>query len=274
MSEIGTPRLPHARTRLDAWTERWRRSGRMVLLLDFDGTLAPIVERPETARIPQETRDALERLSEAQGTAIAVVSGRSLLDARHRVGLPALAYAGNHGMEIYGAGIHRVHEGAAEARPSLDLAAARLTAELRDVPGAIVENKRLTLSVHYRMVERARVKEVRRRVLAAVQERADLRTAEGEEVLEVRPRVDWHKGRAVEFLLEVLQVGEDALVLYLGDDATDEDAFRALRGWGAGEAEGIVVADPPPPGTAAHCYLRDPDEVGDLIGELARRAPG
>jgi len=238
-----------------------------VLLLDFDGTLAPIVSRPELAGMPERTRAALERLLRRGDVTIAVVSGRGLSDARERAGLAGVAYAGNHGMEIEGPGFRHVHAEAAAARPRLDRVVDRLAAPLAAVPGAILEDKGLTLSVHDRMVPAERVEEVRRAVAAAVEGEEGLRLTEGKRVLEVRPAVQWHKGRAVEFLLDALHPPPEAPVIYLGDDVTDEDAFRVLAGSVAGE--GVIVADPVPAGTAARSFLRSPEEVAALLEALA-----
>lgn len=265
--------LPHAGSRVPAWEAAWARSGRIVLLLDFDGTLAPIVERPEMAAMPARTREALERLLAHPGVDAAIVSGRGLEDARERAALPGIAYAGNHGMEIEGPGVERVHREAAAARPELERVVAALLPALDSVPGAFVEDKGLTLSVHYRQVARDRVPEVRAAVERAAGASDALRVTEGKEVLEVRPRVDWHKGRAVEFLLGVLDPAPGTPVLYLGDDTTDEDAFRALAAWAGGSGEGVLVADSSPAGTAARSYVRDPAEVAALLEELGRRAP-
>lgn len=260
--------LPHALDRVPAWRDVWRRTGRLVLLLDFDGTLAPIVERPEAAAMPDATRRALERLMARPGVEAAVVSGRGMADARERAAIPGIAYAGNHGMEIEGGGMDRVHPEARAARPALERVADEVGAALEPVPGAFVEDKGLTLSIHFRMADPSREEEVRRAVLGAVHGHDDLRVTEGKKVLEVRPRVDWHKGRAVEFLLGEMRPPAGAPVLYLGDDRTDEDAFRALAARGDG-AEGVVVADPPPEDTAAASYLREPGEVAELFGALA-----
>lgn len=258
----------HARERVDAWRAGWRRSGRLVLLLDFDGTLAPIVPRPELAAIPPRTRAALDRLLAAPGVQAAVVSGRGMADARERAGIPGIAYAGNHGMEIEGPGLRRVHPEALAARPELEAVASALAPALGGVPGAWVEDKGLTLSVHYRQVPADRVAGARDAVRAAVEGRPGLRLTEGKMVLEVRPRVEWDKGRAVLFLLDHLRPPEGAPVLYLGDDTTDEDAFRALAGRG-GAGEGILVDPSPPASTAAKAYVRSPEEVGALFEALA-----
>lgn len=263
--------LPHASERVDEWAAAWSRTGRLLLLLDFDGTLAPIVERPELAAIPPATREVLDRLLAARGVEAAIVSGRGMADARERAGIRGIPYAGNHGMEIEGPGVHRIHPEAAAARPALETARRRLSRELREVPGTLVEDKGLTLSVHYRLVDRAQVPRVRDTVAAIAAASPDLHVTEGKEVLEVRPRVDWHKGRAVEFLLDHLEPAAGMPVLYLGDDTTDEDAFRVLRERRAGE--GVLVADPPPEQTAASSFLRDPSEVAGLFADLAARAP-
>lgn len=263
------PTLPHALENVDRWIQQWRAARRLVLLLDFDGTLAPIVARPELAAIPPQTRVPLERLVHCAAVDAAVVSGRGMADARGRAQIPEIAYAGNHGMEIEGPDLRRVHEEAQAARPELQAVMERLRDRLSLVEGALVEDKGLTLTVHFRQVERARVPEVRAAVDDAVAASIGLRTTEGKEVLEIRPRVDWHKGKAVEFLLANLKPAAGVPVLYLGDDTTDEDAFRALADLGREMAEGVVVADPPPDSTAARSYLRDPEEVGWLLAELA-----
>lgn len=262
--------MQHALERVPVWTGAWRASGRLVLLLDFDGTLAPIAERPELATMPDRTRRALDRLMAMQGVTVAVVSGRGLADVRERAGIPDIAYAGNHGMEIEGAGLHRIHPEAAAARPELEAVAAIIEPALEGIDGTFLEDKGLTLSIHYRLAP-GHAEEVREIVLEAAGGRAGLAVTEGKMVIEVRPRVEWHKGRAVLFLLDQMRPPRDAPVLYLGDDRTDEDAFRALQGWGSA-SEGILIAEDPSAESAASSYLRDPAEVGALFDALADAA--
>ncbi|MEX2583903.1 MAG: trehalose-phosphatase [Gemmatimonadota bacterium] len=271
MSDGGeTDSLPHARDRVEDWTQAWREHGGIVVLLDFDGTLAPIVERPNGAAMPESTRESVQRLIEQPGAYVAIVSGRGLADARERAGLPGIAYAGNHGMEIHGAGLDRIHPDAVAARPRLERVITELSDSLSSVPGAIVEDKGLTLSVHYRLVVRALVDRVRKQVTEAVAGEDGLRVTEGKEVLEIRPDVDWHKGRAVDFLLESLRPKPGTPILYIGDDRTDEDAFEALREWGG---EGVIVAERLPARTAARAFVETTEEVAQLIDLLVTRAP-
>lgn len=260
--------LPYAIDCVPAWKEAWRRTGRLVLLLDFDGTLAPIVPEPGEASMPDATRAALDRLRERPGVEVAVVSGRGLADVRERAAIPGIAYAGNHGMEIEGPGLHRIHPEARAARPHLERVRDELAPFLAAVPGAILEDKDLTLTVHYRKVAAGEVPRVRAAVLRAAGEHPGLHVTEGKMVLEVRPRVAWDKGRAVLFLLEQMRPPAGAPVLYLGDDTTDEDAFRALAERGD-PGEGVIVADPVPESTAARSYLREPHEVAALFAALA-----
>jgi trehalose 6-phosphate phosphatase len=264
--------LDHAMQRVAEWTAAWRTTGRLVLLLDFDGTLAPIVERPELAAMPGATRDALERLRARPGVQVAIVSGRGMADTRARAALQGVAYAGNHGMEIEGAGMYRVHPQALVARPELEAVLEALALALDPIPGAFVEDKGLTLSVHYRQTPEVDHGRVRDAVTAATDGRAEtLRVTEGKMVLEVRPRVEWNKGRAVEFLLDHMRPPPGAPVLYLGDDRTDEDAFRELAETGRGE--GVIVADPVPADTAALSYLASTAEVAALFTALDAGAP-
>lgn len=260
--------LAHALERVGEWAEGWRRSGALVLLLDFDGTLAPIVSHPDMAAMPPSTRAALDRLMARPGVTVAIVSGRGLGDVRGRAGVPGIAYAGNHGMEIEGPGLRRTHPEAVAARPALEAVAAEVGPALAQIPGAFLEDKGLTLSIHFRLANPEREDDVRALVADAAARRDDVKVTEGKKVLEVRPRVEWDKGKAVLFLLEQVRPPQDAPVLYLGDDRTDEDAFRALAGW-SDSAEGVLVAEQPPQETAARSRLRDPEEVGKLFEALA-----
>jgi trehalose 6-phosphate phosphatase len=257
--------LPHAREHLDAWRAAWRRSGVLVLLLDFDGTLAPIVERPEAAAPLPAALAATRRLAARADVRMAVISGRGLADVRSRLPLEGVDYAGNHGMEIEGPGLDEIHPEARAARPRLEEAAESVRALVARTPGALLEDKGLTLSVHYRMSPEGPAAEMRAGVRAAVAPLPGVRLTEGKMVLEIRPEVDWDKGKAVRFLLDRMRPPAGAPILYLGDDTTDEDAFREL----AGRGEGVLVTEQPAMATAAGSWVRDPVEVAALLTALA-----
>jgi trehalose 6-phosphate phosphatase len=268
MTEEDPPSLPHAFERVECWRAVWRETGSLVLLLDFDGTLAPIVSRPEAAALPAETRQHLERLRSRVGVEVAVVSGRGLSDAREKMGIPDIDYAGNHGMEIEGPRLRRIHPGAAAARPTLERVRERVAVAVRETAGAFVEDKGLTLSVHYRLVSPEEVPGVRRAVEEATEGEDAVRVTSGKMVMEIRPRVDWHKGRAVDFLLDSIDPPQGAPVLYLGDDTTDEDAFRAVAARKTVRGEGVRVGRPEGGRTAARSYVENPLEVAELLGRL------
>jgi trehalose-phosphatase len=254
--------------RVDEWRSARRRAGRLLVAIDFDGTLAPIAPSPDEVVLPDDARMALVRLAERHDTDLAIVSGRALEDLRPRIGLPGLYYAGNHGLEIEGPGVQEIHREAALARPEIMACADRVRQALETEVGAFVEDKGLTLSIHYRRVPDSAAEErVQRVVYDCCAESPGLHLTRGKKVLEVRPAVEWDKGRATRFLLEVLDANfiTTHSALFIGDDRTDEDAFEAIRDRGGG----VVVAPTPPRHTAAIAYLRSTDEVALFLNALA-----
>jgi trehalose 6-phosphate synthase/phosphatase len=245
---------------LGAWlAER----SRTALFLDYDGTLTGIVEHPGAARLEPQALEALQRAAAAVHLDVAVVSGRALADLRERVPVPGVTLVGNHGFEVEGHGLHWRHPEADRSRALLDEAARRLDG--LGVPGAWVEDKGLTLSWHLRSVgDEARGRVERRGT--AVLERLGLRAVLGKAVVEARPPLEWHKGLAVLQLLRA-RYGDEwtgrVRAVYVGDDRTDEDAFRSLAGLG----RSIKVGDGP--AAAATYRLPGPEAVTALVRWLA-----
>ncbi len=267
--ETGDPDgMPRAMAHLDAIRERMR-GRRPALFLDYDGTLTPIVDRPERARLDPAMRAAVERV--ARRLPVAVISGRDLADVRRLVGLEGVYYAGSHGFDIAGPGGRRAeHASEADFIEALDRAREALEQTLAGVDGVLVERKRYSFAVHYRQVAAADVPRVKRAVEDAVAARSGLRLGRGKKVLEVQPAIDWNKGRAVRWLLQALDLdAPDVLPVFLGDDVTDEDAFAVLRADGLG----IVVSEAPRE-SAAHYRLQDPDEVRLFLEAVAEALPG
>ncbi|QKT03504.1 trehalose-phosphatase [Ectothiorhodospiraceae bacterium 2226] len=243
----------------------------LALFLDYDGTLTPIVARPELATLAPEMRALLARLAGHVSCTVAIVSGRDLADVRAMVDLDALVYAGSHGFDIAGPdGLREEHPEAQHRLSALDAAEAALRAALADVADVLVERKRYAIAVHYRAAQTSDVPLIERRVRALQNEFGGLRLMAGKKIFELQPDVGWDKGRAVLWLRAALDL-EAALTLYLGDDVTDEDAFRALDEADAGF--GIRVGEAPD-GTRAHYSLRDTDAVQAFLTRLAERLDG
>jgi trehalose-phosphatase len=242
----------------------------IALFLDYDGTLAPIVSEPDAAAMSPGMREALALC--ARRLPVAVVSGRDREDVARRVGLDGIHCAGSHGLDISGPDGAFEHPAAVASVPGLDRAEEELRARLAGLPGALVERKRFTIAAHSRMVEPADRDRVGAAVAAAATAAPGLRVTAGKEVLEIRPEVDWDKGDAVRWLLGALGLGDTSVVpLYVGDDLTDEDAFRALRARGHGI--GVLVGAPDGEGgnrtSLADYRVPSPAEVERLLRHLA-----
>ena len=206
------------------WTKGFK-NGRPLLFLDFDGTLAPIVEHHEDAAISEEMRELVKALSEKYP--VAVVSGRGLADVKKRVNLPELYYAGSHGFEISGPGdFARDHEEAVKVIPVFNEIEPVLKKKLAGIKGVDFERKKFTLAIHYRQVKQELEPEVHDVVAKELKDYPEVIKSDGKKVIEIRPAIDWHKGKAVEFLKKILSKKDKPLAVYVGDDVTDEDAFE------------------------------------------------
>jgi len=234
----------------------------LAIFLDYDGTLTPIVSRPDQAVLADSTRAILRRLTAK--VPVAVLSGRELGDVRMRVGIDGVFYAGSHGFDIAGPrGLQR--QEAQEFLPALDAAEKELREKLTGIAGALVERKRFSIAAHYRNVSESDFSKMERAMSEVAAEHRKLRKIDGKKVYELLPNIDWDKGKAALWLLERLGLErQNARPIYIGDDRTDEDAFRALEQRGVG----ILVSEEPRP-TAAGYSLRDPTEVERFLREFA-----
>jgi trehalose 6-phosphate phosphatase len=263
--------LPHALKDSDELVQRLA-GKRPAVFLDYDGTLTPIVDRPEDAIISDSMRDAVRGL--AKRCPVCVVSGRDRRVVQELMGIDDLIVAGSHGFDIWspsGGSIQREEGGG--FGDLLEEVKTRLRKETGPIDGALVEPKSVSVAVHYRLVseeERPKVKEIVDAVLA---ERPDeLKVTPGKMVYEIQPKIDWDKGKAVLYLLEALDLdGDDVVPMYLGDDITDEHAFEALAGRGIGIFVGRAE-DPEVAGrtTAADYGLHTVEEVERFLDTLAR----
>ncbi len=241
-------------------------SGWIIVGLDFDGTLTPLRPRPEDVTLAEPARALLARLAGFERVTVMIVSGRSLEDLTCKAGLPGLIYAGNHGLEITGPGLRFVEPAAAAMVQALEGVTADLRTRLANLPGALVEPKGLTTSIHYRSVAPEQWDDLARIVHEAVgDDSTRFVLTSGHCVWEIRPRVSWNKGHALDWTIRQLGDGAERLVFYLGDDQTDEDAFAVLP-----HAITVKVGMPETL-TQAHYWLPDPDSVQVFLEWLVER---
>jgi trehalose-phosphatase len=247
-----------------AWpevAERLDRAGSALLLTDFDGTLVPLEDRPETVTLPGETRAVLDEIKTCTRTCLGIISGRNLEDLEARVGVTGIWYVGNHGFEMRTpAGEKRVFFGPEEAE-YLRGVEAEVTQETKSIPGVLIENKGPTLAVHYRKVDAdriARVESICRAAFYRHQKR--LRMISGLCVHELRLREGFTKGTAVRLIRK--ESPKYGLAFYFGDDVTDDDVFRALQGVGIGIRVG------PRPSRLANYSLKGPNQVLEALTKI------
>lgn len=235
------------------------------VFLDYDGCLSPIVKDPDKAVMTEEMRDTLKRL--ANVCSVAVVSGRDRANVEKLVQLDNLYFAGSHGFDISGPdNMHTEPGGASEAVPALDKAQKTLDEKLQGIEGVLVERKRYAIAVHYRNVPDDQVDKVLQVTEEVIDQHPKLKKGPGKKIMELKPNLDWHKGKAVLWLMDKLDLNKpDIIPLYIGDDITDEDAFATLQGNGIG----IMVGEHDDK-TAAEYRLEDVEDVQAFLETLTQ----
>jgi len=257
-------------TRIADWVLDWLADGgHLLLLTDYDGTLAPIVSNPDEARLPAAVHDDLQALAWSPRVHFGVVSGRDLADLRRQVAISEAIYAGCYGLEIEGPGMRFVHPDAAGQEEVLVAIGRQLSQRMPVVPGMRVEPKRFGLAVHYRHVAPDQVRRVEVEMARAIrQDGSRLKIFHGAKVIEIQPQVGWTKGDCVLWIREAVrrESGDRLMVVYMGDDWTDEHAFEAL----AGQAITIRVGNDT---TASRAAYRLPDvaAIQELVAGLVAR---
>lgn len=238
---------------------------RLLLGLDFDGTLAPIVSDPAEARIPDETGRVLDALSGGRGMTVAVISGRAMSDLLTRI-TQHVILGGNHGLEMLADGVLWRHARATEFEETLRTVSRQLAVATRCIPGARVEYKGLTASIHYRNVVDRLVPGLLGKIRSALAPYDDcFFLTHGNKVAEVRPAVAWNKGSAMLRILDSMrhQDGGEIAVCYVGDDETDESVFHTLT-------DAVTVRVCQDCRTAARFRVRDTDEVRVFLERVLR----
>lgn len=231
---------------------------RISLFLDYDGTITPIVARPEKAAITYQMREILKTLSRAYPTAI--ISGRGLSDVRSRVGVDQLTYAGNHGTEIWSPAYTMIFDAGGAYKRSLAALVPQLEELVRDHRGVIMEHKGQSITMHYRLLD-ARSAAVFAEKYARVVEKAassgEVKLAKSKKAFEIRPNAEWNKGSAVRWLMQRKSF-QGTFPVYIGDDETDKDGYRAVKGLGMSVHVGSEIEE-------ADYYLVAQTEVRTLL---------
>ncbi|MDA3868425.1 MAG: trehalose-phosphatase, partial [Gammaproteobacteria bacterium] len=268
-SEIARPldSVPLVWQRKEELDERLR-GYQAAVFLDYDGTLTPIVEDYKKAQLDQRMRDSIAEL--ADHYPVAIISGRDLNDVRKRVGLDSIFYAGSHGFDIAGPeGFHEMMQQGQAFLPDLDAAESELREAIKYITGAAVERKKFSIAVHYRQVSENDVGAVENAVNTVLDMHERLRKSGGKKIFELQPKIEWDKGHAVLWLLEQLNLDRpEVLPLYIGDDVTDEDAFKVLREQDRGI--GVVVRDGEARTTVANYALDEPEDVRRFLKMLIK----
>ena len=235
----------------------------LLVMLDFDGTLAPLVQHPDLAVLPPQSKQCLEQLAAAPAVDLAVISGRGVADLRTRVAIEGVEYSGNHGRERIRAGSDAIELPHA-ARRQMAAAVRAATEALNGIAGVYVEDKGATVSLHYRQVAPALHPEVRHAVeLLAPRLPAGIRVEQGKKVFELLPDDKQNKGTFAVTLFEEKGGIESVVPIYCGDDMTDETVFEALPCQaltvhvGGGQRQ-----------SSARYRLDDPTQVAEFLGRI------
>ncbi len=230
------------------------------LFLDYDGTLTPIVDTPDLAVFSPETRALVQQLCFKYK--VSIVSGRATEDVRAKVRIDNIFYAGSHGFEIVEPdGKVEINAEVQKICPVIDEVYVKLTERLKNVQGVLVEHVKYIVSTHYRLVSDEDFPQVEQAVEDILKDYSSLRKTNGKKVFEIRPQIDWDKGKAVEWILDVLQFDfQKNLAIYIGDDRTDEDAFAVLEGKGFG----VLVAQEARDSKASY-RIKNTDETKKVL---------
>src|SRR3989344_27455 len=220
---------------LDAMSLKLKEKSAKIIMLDFDGTLTPIIKSPEKIILQKETRKLLQDLSRKKGFFIAIISGRSLQDLKGKVALKEIIYAGNHGLEgeIYDRKF--LYPLTKKTLKIMGLIKKDLETIVRDFEGVFIEDKKLTQSLHFRMLLRKHLPLFRKtfnEVIQPFKAAGSISVTSGKKVFDIRPEFIWNKGDFAKLVIKEIaeETKTSPVVIYIGDDVTDEDVFQILEG--------------------------------------------
>ena len=248
---------------IESIERRCMRKGSVLLLFDFDGTLSPIVAHPDMAKLLPGWRERLKNLKKNSKITLGIVTGRSIKSIRKRIAIPGVIIASDHGCEVWRGTRLGVRYAGENCRYLKELAR-EAKEEFGVISGIVIEEKKYSMAIHYRMVDSRIKTSVKKRAEKLTEEYCDLYGWEkmhGKQLIEIRLPDSWHKGDAVKWIQK--NYAPKAISVYVGDDTTDEDAFKAIG------RNGITIRVGRKKSSAAAYYV---DSVEDMATWLDRMA--
>jgi len=229
---------------------------------DYDGTLTPIVKKPELAKLDSRIKDILRKISKANK--VAIISGRPLSEIKNFIGIKNIIYSGNHGFEIEIKGKKIIQNTDHWTKNEIRRIKDKLAKEIKKIDGAFLEDKGLTLSVHWRLTSKKDLPKLFALIRETIRANSRLKLTKGKKVWEIRPNINWHKGKAVRFVMSKVQSPKSEVVpVFIGDDATDEDVFKVLE-------NGITVRIGKSKKSKAKYYLKNQSEINRFLNLLTK----
>jgi trehalose-phosphatase len=250
---------------LDRLARAYRDGRSLALLFDFDGTLAPLVTHPDLATCPPATLDVLARLADLPMILVGIISGRALADVKSKISMPKLIYAGSSGLEMEFGERVVVHPDASRFSAVLAAAAEVVSPAVHQFPGAWIEHKPMSFTIHYRHVRRDDVALCEQCLASRLARYSGvLDCLDGSLALDVLPAVGWAKGEALDAIIK--HHGRDAIPLYAGNDARDLGAMRA-----AARNGGISIGVGPAAPIQAQHVIEDVEALTEYLAKLLAR---
>lgn len=232
----------------------------IILMLDFDGTLSPIVKTPKQAKLPENIKQKLKKCLKL--FPVIIISGRSLKDIKKKIKLNKIIYAGNHGLEWQINKQLTQVEVSKDSLKSLKVIKYKLSKLISEYPGMLLEDKRLTLAIHYRMIKKSKVKNFIKTVNEIIQPyiQNNLSLIDGNKTYDLRPSLNWTKGHFAEFIIKQMEINYDKklIPIYVGDDKTDEDVFKKLK-------NAITIRIGKSQTSKAVYYLKNQNKINNLL---------
>jgi trehalose 6-phosphate phosphatase len=240
-------------------------SASYLIMLDFDGTLSPIVSSPNRSLINKTAKRILKALANKKNVSLAIISGRSLQDLKNKVGIKKITYAGNHGMEWEIQKKQTTAPVPSNYRKIVPILKKQLAEFCHQYKGTFLEDKGIALTLHYRRLNPKQQKIFREKALAIIKpylNKKTLKLSEGKKVLDITPQSKWNKGKFALYLKNLLFKNKNnQCVVYIGDDTTDEDVFRVLP-------RGITIRVGKKNNSSAKYFLKNVTEVSQLLTQL------